>query len=55
MPELETKRAEILDSLNNESDYEKISKLSADLEAISEKLENHELRWLELQEMLGEG
>ncbi|SEV90047.1 ATP-binding cassette, subfamily F, uup [Chryseobacterium wanjuense] len=55
MPELETKRAEILDSLNNESDYEKISKLSADLEAISEKLENHEMRWLELQEMLGEG
>ncbi len=54
MPELEAQRAKILDQLNNESDYEKISKLSADLENISEKLENHEMRWLELQEMLGE-
>ncbi len=55
MPELEVERAKILDHLNNESDYEKISKLSTDLETISEKLENHEMRWLELQEILGEG
>jgi ABC transport system ATP-binding/permease protein len=55
MPEWEEKRTEILDQLNNESDYEKISKLSADLENISEKLENHEMRWLEIQEILGEG
>ncbi|MGE4513980.1 MAG: ABC transporter ATP-binding protein, partial [Chryseobacterium sp.] len=55
MPELEEQRAKILDHLNNESDYEKISKLSGDLENISEKLENHEMRWLELQEILGEG
>lgn len=54
MPELEEKRAKILDKLNNEADYEKISKLSADLESISETLENHEMRWLELQEILGE-
>lgn len=54
MPELEEKRAKILDQLNNEADYEKISKLSADLESISETLENHEMRWLELQEILGE-
>lgn len=54
MPELEEKRAKILDQLNNEVDYEKISKLSADLESISETLENHEMRWLELQEILGE-
>jgi ATP-binding cassette subfamily F protein uup len=27
-------------------------KLSADLESISEKLEEHEMRWLELQEMM---
>ncbi|MCY1663271.1 ABC-F family ATP-binding cassette domain-containing protein [Chryseobacterium sp. SL1] len=54
MPELEEKRAKILDQLNNEADYEKISKLSADLESISEALENHEMRWLELQEILGE-
>ncbi|WP_294240422.1 ABC-F family ATP-binding cassette domain-containing protein [Chryseobacterium sp. sg2396] len=54
MPELEEQRAKIFDQLNNESDYEKISKLSADLENISGKLEDHEMRWLELQEMLGE-
>lgn len=54
MPELEEKRSKILDQLNNEADYEKISKLSADLESISETLENHEMRWLELQEILGE-
>ncbi|HCR76396.1 MAG TPA: ABC transporter [Chryseobacterium sp.] len=54
MPELEEKRAKILDQLNNEAGYEKISKLSADLESISETLENHEMRWLELQEILGE-
>ena len=52
MPELEKKRAEILEKLNNESDYEKIAVLSADLEKISEQLEEHEMRWLELQEMM---
>lgn len=51
MPQLEESRTKILEQLNNESDYDKISKLSQDLEAISEKLENHEMRWLELQEM----
>ncbi len=50
MPEFEKKRNSILELLNNESEYEKIAKLSADLESISEKLENHEMRWLELNE-----
>ena len=52
MPELEKKRAQILEKLNNEADYEKIAVLSADLEKISEQLEEHEMRWLELQEMM---
>ncbi len=52
MPELEEQRAKILDQLNNEADYEKIAKLSAELETVSEKLENHEMRWLELQEIM---
>lgn len=52
MPELEKKRAEILEKLNNEADYEKIAALSADLEKISEQIEEHEMRWLELQEMM---
>ncbi len=52
MPELENQRTKILENLNNESDYEKISKLSAELEEVSEKLEMHEMRWLELQEIV---
>ena len=52
MPELEKKRAEILEKLNNEADYEKIATLSAELEKVSEKLEEHEMRWLELQEIM---
>ena len=50
MPELERKRNDILEKLNNEADYEKISVLSKDLETISEKLEEMEMRWLELQD-----
>lgn len=52
MPELEAQRTKILDKLNNEADYEKIATLSSELESVSEKLENHEMRWLELQEIL---
>lgn len=52
MPELEAQRTKILDQLNNEADYEKIATLSSELETVSEKLENHEMRWLELQEIL---
>jgi ATP-binding cassette subfamily F protein uup len=51
MPELE-EQTKILDQLNNEADYEKIAKLSSELETVSEKLENHEMRWLELQEIM---
>ncbi|WP_292010413.1 ABC-F family ATP-binding cassette domain-containing protein [Chryseobacterium sp.] len=54
MPDLEQQRNKILEQLNNEADYEKISKLSAELETISGQLENHEMRWLELQEILGD-
>lgn len=52
MPELEEQHTKILDKLNNEADYEKIATLSSELESVSEKLENHEMRWLELQELL---
>ena len=53
MPNLEKKRDAVLVDLNNESEYEKIAKLSAELEEISGNLELLELRWLELQEMMG--
>ena len=52
MPTLEEKRNGILSELNNETEYEKIAKLSADLEEVSGTLELLELRWLELQEMI---
>lgn len=50
IPELEKKRAEILEKLNNESDYEKISVFSAELEKITDRMDELETRWLELQE-----
>ena len=50
MPKLEKERAEIMDQLNNETDYGKIADFSAKLETISEKLQELEMRWLELQE-----
>lgn len=51
MPKLEKRRADILEKLNNESDYEKISKLSEELQTVSDELGEKEMRWLELQEM----
>lgn len=53
MPQLEAQRQQILEALNNETDYEKISKISAQLQEVSDQLETMELRWLELQEMVG--
>jgi ATP-binding cassette subfamily F protein uup len=53
IPSLEEKRNTIVELLNNETDYTKITTYSADLEKISEQLEMHELRWLELQELIG--
>lgn len=50
LPKLEEARTMILEQLNNETDYERISNLSKELEEVSEKLEFAELRWLELQE-----
>lgn len=50
MPKLETRRSEILKELNNETDYEKIAAFSAELETISDQLQELEMRWLELQD-----
>ena len=50
MNQLEKQREEILEKLNNETEYDKIAVLSADLEKLSNELENLELRWLELQD-----
>lgn len=51
LPLLEEKRAEIMQQLTAETDYAIISKLSDELESLSAKLGELELRWLELQEI----
>lgn len=50
LPLLEQQRADILNQLNTERDYQKISALSEKLEKIQNTLDDHEMRWLELQE-----
>ena len=52
MPVLKEKQEEILEKLNNETDYNIISELSQQLEETTSQLETHEMRWLELQEIL---
>ena len=52
MPILKEKQDEILEKLNNETDYNIISELSQQLEETTSQLEAHEMRWLELQEIL---
>lgn len=52
MPVLKEKQDEILEKLNNETDYNIISELSQQLEETTSQLESHEMRWLELQEIL---
>lgn len=52
MPVLKQKQDEILEKLNNETDYNIISELSQQLEETTSQLEAHEMRWLELQEIL---
>lgn len=52
MPVLKEKQDEILEKLNNERDYNIISELSQQLEETTSQLEAHEMRWLELQEIL---
>ena len=52
MPVLKEKQDEILEKLNNETDYNIISELLQQLEKTTNQLEAHEMRWLELQEIL---
>ena len=52
MPVLKEKQDGILEKLNNETDYNIISELSQQLEETTSQLEAHEMRWLELQEIL---
>ncbi|MDF0718576.1 ABC-F family ATP-binding cassette domain-containing protein [Kaistella sp. PBT33-4] len=51
LPIIEEKRAAIMQQLTTETEYGVISNLSAELESLTSKLEEMELRWLELQEI----
>ncbi|WP_027377743.1 ABC-F family ATP-binding cassette domain-containing protein [Kaistella palustris] len=50
IPRLEKRREEILAELNKETDYKKIAALSKELESLTEKIQDLEMRWLELHE-----
>ncbi|SFH19962.1 ABC-F family ATP-binding cassette domain-containing protein [Pontibacter chinhatensis] len=51
---LETRKAEIIDTMNNGgvTDHEALHALAAELESINEQLEEKEFRWLELAELM---
>lgn len=51
LPELESRRDALADALNNETDYEKITGISEELQKITDRLSYCEMRWLELQEV----
>ncbi len=51
LPVIEEKRAAIMQQLTTETEYGVISNLYAELESLTSKLEEMELRWLELQEI----
>ncbi|MBS1550311.1 MAG: ABC-F family ATP-binding cassette domain-containing protein [Bacteroidetes bacterium] len=52
MPAWEIQRTKLLEQLNNETDYQKISSLSTELKTLTDQLESHEMRWLELQDII---
>ncbi len=51
IPKLEAKKAELQESLNSETEYEKLQEISNQIKAIEEELEEKEMRWLELSEV----
>lgn len=52
LPKLEQRKAEIMHAFENPSANTDIQKLSAEMEALMAELEEKELRWLELSEMV---
>lgn len=52
LPEKEAQRQIVMEQLNNETDYEKITLLSEKLEALTSEIEMMEIRWLDLQAVL---
>lgn len=52
MPQLEKERSQMMEALNNETDYKKIAGISEKLKDISNRLETMEERWFVLQELV---
>lgn len=50
MERLEIEKVRITEDMNTTTDYEELQRLSEQLEAVKEKLEAKEMRWLELSE-----
>ncbi|MEP5612636.1 MAG: ABC-F family ATP-binding cassette domain-containing protein [Cyclobacteriaceae bacterium] len=50
IPKLEVKKSELQESLNHETEYEKLQAISLEIKEVEGKLEEKEMRWLELSE-----
>lgn len=53
IPKLEEKKTQLQESLNNETEYEKLQAISEEIKALEKELEEKEMRWLELSEVKG--
>ena len=51
IPKLEQKKKALQESLNNETEYEKLQGISDEIKALEDELEEKEMRWLELSEV----
>lgn len=51
IPELENRKTELQERLNEEREYEKLQEISTQIKAIEDELEEKEMRWLELSEV----
>lgn len=51
IPKLESRKKELQDAMNSETEYEKLQQISDQIKAVEEELEEKEMRWLELSEI----
>lgn len=51
IPKLEAKKKELQESMNHESEYEKLQEISDQLKVLETEIEEKEMRWLELSEL----
>lgn len=51
IPQLEQKKKDLQETMNTETEYEKLQEISSKIKAVEEELEEKEMRWLELSEV----